>query len=457
MSAKLLSIALVAAGIPTGLRLIAGDKALERPNIVVILADDLGFADVGVHGCRDVPTPHIDSIAENGVRFTNGYAPHPVCAPSRAGLISGLYQHRFGFEHNPGPSRTASPKFGVPRSVPSLAEKLKRAGFVTGMVGKWHIGSRKGLRPHERGFDFSYGFLGGSSSYYADLHMSETLYRDGKRVTDETEYLTYAFTREAVAFIERNKDEPFFLYLAFNAVHAPLQAPEDKLERFAEIPGIKRRSMAGMHSAMDDGIGRVLETLRRNDLEERTLVIFYSDNGGIPAKNASRNDPLRGTKGDVFEGGIRVPFMAQWKGKLPAGSLFDEPVMGFDVHATALAVAGVIDTAKGSTDGVDLIPYLTGEREGRPHEQLFWRYGKKHAVRVGEWKLVAGHTPSPMLFNVVNDMSERTDLATEHPEKLEELQTIYAAWDAQMMKPQWTSSKSGKTRDKTKTNSGRGK
>lgn len=411
--------------------------AATKPNILVILADDLGYADVGVYGCKDVPTPHMDSIAKSGVRFTDGYATHPVCSPSRAGLMSGMYQHRFGFEHNSGPERYAAPSFGVPRNIPTLAEKLSNAGYATGMAGKWHIGFREGVRPHERGFDSSYGFLSGAHSYFPGGSLGSPLYRNGKRVEDETEYLTDAFARESVAFIEEHRDEPFFLYLAFNAVHTPMEATKQYLDRFPGIGDPKRQALAGMLSAMDDAIGRVLETLRRLSLEENTLVLFYSDNGGIPSKNASLNHPLRGRKGQVFEGGIRIPFLIQWKGKLPAGTTYEQPVMGFDVHATALAAAGVAVPEDKPIDGVNLIPYLTGKQKGRPHEQLFWRSGRQHAARVGDWKLVVRPRDPAMLFNLKDDIGEQRDLASEQPGKLKELQAAYAAWDAKMMPAQW--------------------
>jgi arylsulfatase A-like enzyme len=411
--------------------------AEAKPNIVLILADDLGYADVGAYGCKDVPTPHIDSIAKHGVRFTDGYATNMVCSSSRAGLISGMYQQRFGFEHNSGPERYASPKFGVPRNIPTLAEKLKQAGYATGMVGKWHIGFREGLRPNDRGFDFFYGFLSGARSYYPDAAANSPLSRNGQRDEDEPKYLTDAFARESVAFIQQHKDEPFFLYLAFNAVHTPMQATKKYLDRFPAIRNRKRQALAGMLSAMDDAIGRVMETLSRLDLEENTLVLFYSDNGGIPPKNASRNDPLRGQKGQVFEGGIRIPFLIQWKGKLPAGITYEQPVMGFDCHATALAAAGIAVPENKPIDGVDLIPYVTGKQKGRPHEQLFWRAGKKHAARVGDWKLVVTPRFAPMLFNLEDDIGEQTNLAKRRPKKLKELQTAYNTWDAQMMAPRW--------------------
>jgi arylsulfatase A-like enzyme len=409
----------------------------EKPNIVVILADDLGYADLGCQGCQDVPTPHIDSLAAGGVRCTDGYATHPVCSPSRAGLMSGMYQHRFGFEYNSGPERFAAPNFGLPRNIPTLAERLKEVGYVTGMVGKWHIGFRDGVRPHERGFDFYYGFLSGARNYFSDARDNNPLYRNGERVEDETQYLTDAFARESVAFITRHKSQPFFLYLAFTAVHTPMEATKDYLDRFPGIRDSNRRALAGMLSAMDDAVGRVLDTLRDIGVEENTLIFFYSDNGGVPTKNASRNDPLRGMKGSVFEGGIRIPFMVQWKTTLPAGTTYDKPVMGFDVCATALAAAGATETQDRPLDGVNLIPFLTGSKKGRPHDQLFWRSGRQHAARVGDWKLVVPPGYAPMLFFLKDDIGEQHDLAAEQPDKLKELQTAYTAWGAEMMEPKW--------------------
>ncbi|MBM3890883.1 MAG: sulfatase, partial [Verrucomicrobia bacterium] len=245
--------------------------AEQKPNIIIFLADDLGYAGVGVNGCKDIPTPQIDSIAISGVRFTDGYATHSVCSPSRAGLMSGRYQHRYGFEHNSGPERFAAENFGLPRTEATLAEKLKPLGYATGMVGKWHIGFKEGLRPHERGFDYHYGFLSGARTYLPGKADNDPLIRNGQPVTDEKEYLTDAFAREAVAFLDRSKDKPFFLYVAFNAVHSPMEATEPYLARFPNLTGT-RRIHAGMVAVMDDAVGRVLGKVRALGQEENTLV-----------------------------------------------------------------------------------------------------------------------------------------------------------------------------------------
>jgi arylsulfatase A-like enzyme len=412
-------------------------RAADKPNIILILADDLGYGDIGIYGCKDVPTPSIDSIAKGGVWFTDGYATNKVCSASRAGLISGMYQQRFGFEHNSGPPEYASPHFGVPRNIPTIAEKLKAGGYATGMVGKWHIGFKEGLRPHERGFDFSYSFLSGARSFFPASDGRSPIMRDGKVLPEDQTYLTDSFGRESGDFIERHRDEPFFLYLAFNAVHIPMEATSKYLDRFPNVEDIKRRTLAGMLSAMDDAVGQVLAKVREIGAEENTLIMFYSDNGGVPPKNGSLNTPLRGMKGQFFEGGIRVPFMLQWKGTVTAGGKFTHPVMGFDCHAMALAAAGIRVTNDQPTDGVDLIPYVTGEQKGKPHGQLFWRAGNQHAARVGDWKLNVLRGEDPMLFQLAKDISETTNLAGQHPEKLKELQAIYADWDSQMMAPRW--------------------
>ena len=413
-------------------------NAAEKPNVIIFLADDLGYADIGVNGCKDIPTPHVDAIAKNGVRFTDGYAAHPVCSPSRAALMSGMYQHRFGFEYNSGPERYASPDFGLPREVPSLAEKLKSAGYATGMVGKWHIGFREGLRPHERGFDFHFGFLSGARSYFPDNPRElDPLLRNGEVVKGEQEYLTDALAREAAGFVERARNEPFFLYVAFNAVHSPLEASEKYERRFALITDKKRRTYAAMLCALDDAVGRVMAKVREMRQEENTLVFFYSDNGGPTPETSSRNNPLRGIKGQIFEGGIRVPFLMQWKGRIPAGQTYHEPVMGFDCHATALAAAGVTEPEGKPLDGVDLLPFVTGQQSGRPHERLFWRAGQQHAARVGDWKLASTRAQPPMLFNLKDDIGEQHDLALSQPNKLKELQTAFADWEQGTQPAKW--------------------
>jgi arylsulfatase A-like enzyme len=408
----------------------------RKPNIVVIVADDLGYADLGCQGCKDVPTPNIDSIAKNGVRFTDGYVSCPVCSPTRAGLMTGRYQQRFGHEFNGGPDQNAPENFGLPLTETPLPQRLRKGGYATGMVGKWHLGYKAELMPTKRGFDEFFGFLGGAHSYVNSNADPNNRILRGDKPVDEAEYLTDAFGREAVAFIDRHKGEPFFLYLPFNAVHAPMQGAKKYHDRFADIKDDKRRTFAAMLSAMDDNVGRVLAKLREEKLEENTLIVFFSDNGGPTAVTSSRNDPLRGHKGQVWDGGIRIPFLAQWKGKLPAGKVYSRPVIALDIAPTALAAAGLPTPDDARFDGVNLLPYLKGEKDGPPHDRLFWRYGAQSAVRKGDWKLVKINGGTH-LFNLADDVGEMKDLAKDKPELLKELEADLKAWDAQLMKPLW--------------------
>jgi arylsulfatase A-like enzyme len=411
-----------------------------QPNIVLILADDMGYADFGLQGCKDVPTPHIDSLAAKGIRFTDGYVSCPVCAPTRAGLMTGRYQQRFGFETNPGPEAYADENFGLPRAETTMAERLKSAGYATGMVGKWHLGYKRELQPTERGFDEFFGFLSGANNYLSDKRRgaSRNPILRGSREVQERDYLTDAFGREAVAFIERHHDNPFFLYLAFNAVHAPLEPPEESLQRFAGIKDDKRRTFAAMLAALDDNVGRVLEALRRKNLEENTIIVFLSDNGGPTPQTTASNLPLRGVKGQVFEGGIRVPFIAQWKGRWPAGRVERRPVIQLDVAPTLLAAAGVEVEKTPAFDGVDLGPYLSGKIAAPPHEVLFWRFNNQHAVRRGEWKLVRTRSDDKAhLYNLADDIGETIDLADRETGKHKELEAAWAEWNARLMAPRW--------------------
>jgi arylsulfatase A-like enzyme len=424
-------------------------QAAQKPNVIIILADDLGYADIGVNGCNDIPTPHIDQIAKNGVRFTAGYANHPVCAPSRAGLISGMYQHRFGFENNSGLERAAAPNFGLPHNVPTIAERLKSAGYATGLIGKWHVGFKEGMRPNDRGFDYFYGFLGGARSFDPqESQDTAPIMRNGEIVNDETEYLTDAFGREAVDFIQNSSQattatatqtsesaQPYFLYLSFSAVHLPLEVPPAYEERFPNITDPKRKPYAGMLAAMDDAVGDVMAKVRELGQEENTMVFFYSDNGGPTAHTTSSNGPLRGSKGSVYEGGIRVPFVMQWRGSVPAGQTYDEPVIGFDCHGTAVAAAGIEGE---NLDGKNLLPYLTGEETTAPHPYLCWRSGSQKAIRMGDWKLVSRKSGDEVqLFNLKADIREKEDLSSREPGKLKELEKQLAEWEKGTVPPAW--------------------
>lgn len=420
----------------------AAETTSKKPNILLIVADDLGYADVGFHGCRDIPTPNIDELAKSGVRFTNGYVTGPYCSPTRAGLLTGRYQTRFGHEFNPGGGEQ-----GLPVTEITLADRLKAAGYKTGLVGKWHLGNRPELHPQRRGFDEFFGFLGGAHSYFEHNGILR-----GTEPVKELDYTTDAFGREAVSFIERHKSENWLLYLAFNAVHTPMHATDDRLAKFSGIADKQRRIYAAMMFAMDEAIGEVRSKLKETGLADNTLVVFISDNGGPTMAgvtvNGSRNEPLRGSKRTTLEGGVRVPFVLSWPAKLKP-AVFEQPVIQLDVNATALAAAGVSTRPNEQLDGINLLPYLTGEKSGSPHESLYWRFGGQMAVRSGDFKLVRYDSnadtqtgrvqpvTSAKLYNLAQDIHEDRDLAASMPEKVKELQAKWDEWNKSNMKPLW--------------------
>jgi arylsulfatase A-like enzyme len=430
----------------------ADPPAPARPNIVVILTDDQGYRDVGFNGCKDIPTPNLDSIAANGVRFANGYVSYSVCSPSRAGLLTGRYPQRFGHERNPQwqPGNVQS---GLPLTEKTLADVLGQAGYHSGIIGKWHLGAHPDLHPLKRGFNEFFGHLGGGHVYFPELltltnaHQAKdeggsyrlAILRDYAPVKT-TQYLTDEFSDEAVRFVERRKAGPFFLYLAYNAPHAPLQATEKYLSRFPDIKDPRRRTYAAMVSAVDDGVGRLLAKLRELGIEKDTLVFFLSDNGGPTQDNASNNAPLRGGKGSPWEGGWRVPFAVQWPGHLPKGKVYDPPVLSLDIFATAAALAQATLDPERPLDGVNLLSFLTGDKTGAPHETIFLRMYDKgaFAVRTGNDKLVIPQKgAAPGLFNLAQDIAEANNLAdqAEFRPVLEKLEKQRADWNAQLIPP----------------------
>jgi len=442
---KFFSILLFALGILEGF-LHAGEPS--KPNILIILADDLGYADLGFQGARDIPTPHIDSLAGNGVRATSGYVSSCMCSPSRAGLITGRSQSRFGHEINwePEPGTEAN---GLPLTEKTMADQLGAAGYRTGAVGKWHLGESPQFHPNRRGFEEFIGFVGGLHNYFCDQlkevapdarnrFFISPIERNGSP-EKTTGYLTAVLGRECCDFIHRHKSEPWFLYAAFNAPHVPLQATPELLDRVKDISDPQRRTYAAMVCGFDDAVGEILDQLRTDGLEERTLIFFLSDNGGPLDRNGSRNDPLRGEKGKMWEGGIRVPFLVQWKGRLPAGKTYDRPVSSLDILPTALAAAGAKNISGSPLDGVNILPFLSGSLPGDPHQFLFWRMTPRGiwAVHSGDDKLVMQKTPAPTLFNLAADLGETTDRSLERASRRNELQTAFDAWNASLPAPLW--------------------
>lgn len=447
----------------------------RQPNIIVLLADDLGYGELGCQGNSQIPTPHIDSIAKAGIRFTQGYVTGPNCSPSRAGFLTGKIPTRFGYEFNPIGARNEEPGIGLPSKEITIAEMLHDVGYTTALIGKWHQGGAAAYHPHRHGFDEFFGFtheghyfvpppyrgvttmlrrkslpgnqqgrfLSNKLIYTTHMKHNEPDYdannpiiRGGQPVA-ENEYLTDAFTREAVDFIDRHADKPFFLYLAYNAVHSPLQGADRYMKKFETIEDVHRRIFAAMLSNLDDSVGAVLDKVREKELEKETIIFFLSDNGGPTRELTSSNLPLRGEKGQMYEGAIRTPFMVQWKDQLPRETVYDKPVSSMDIFATAAKLAD--GKIQHKIDGVDLMPYLSGDDASSPHEELFWRQGYRSALRYKNWKLVnmrRGLKQSKWeLFDLDHDLAEENDLAANHPEKLQELIERWEELNTQMIDP----------------------
>ena len=408
--------------------------AQAKPNFIIILSDDAGYADFGFQGNNSFKTPNIDSIAENGVTFTNGYVSGCVCSPSRAGLITGRYQARFGHENNLPPGN----KLGLPTSERTFADILKQAGYKTAVIGKWHLGYEDEYHPNNRGFDWFYGCLQGSRNYWRIKQPSKhrVIQFNGQETEEVDQYLTDRLGDNAVKFINENKSSPFFMYLSFTAVHGPYQAKESDVKVFNKSQLSKsRRNLAGMTKSLDDNVGKVLKALADNKIFDNTIVTFLNDNGGT---GPAINTPLNGKKGTLYEGGTRVPFCIQWPARFKDGQKFKQPVIALDLLPTAIEAAGINLKDYKSLDGLSLIPYLTG-KEKMAERTLFWR---KHtgaetawaALRKGEWKLhkqVSGYK----LFNLTNDVSEQNDIKDNHKDIFRHLKGELAQWESEMKPP----------------------
>ena len=413
-----------------------------KPNILVIIADDLGIGDIGFSGGKDFPTPHIDRLAREGASFTAGYLTAPVCSPSRAGYLSGRYQQRFGHEFNPATGNVE--QTGLPLTEKLLPARLREAGYHTALIGKWHLGTATEFQPLARGFDESpLGFLGGARDYEGEVRgPGRTLLKDGKP-TPAKGYLTDQFGDEGVAFLQRQKSasKPWFLWMAFNASHTPMDTTPEYMARVPASVPADRRKLAAMTLALDDNIGKLLKALDATSQAGNTLVVFTSDNGGAPASNAS-NLHLRGFKGNTFEGGIRTAMAVRWPGVAKPGSTLAAPTNTLDLAATVLAAA--TGSVPKDYDGRDLAPALAGKATLDPARPLFWRMGTNWAIRSGDWKLVGGREgrgPSAkthtLLVNLKSDPSEKTDLSAQHPDKRKELEAAYKAWEKTLAQPLW--------------------
>ncbi|MDU0354897.1 sulfatase-like hydrolase/transferase [Paraglaciecola aquimarina] len=418
--------------------------ATERPNIVVIFADDLGYGDLGYTGSKEIFTPNIDSLANNGVIFKNGYVTHPYCGPSRAGLLTGRHQARFGMEVNAAHSPD-DPYMGLPLEQKTFAKRLQKQGYQTAVIGKWHVGSHPNFHPNNRGFDYFYGFLPDGHNYFPEsVKVSSNPYdaplvRNGKPAQLE-EYLTTALSRDAARYIKNSGEQPFMLYLAYNAPHSPIQALEEDIAKYSHISDLKRRTYAAMIDSMDQGVGRVIDALKQADKFDNTLIFFLSDNGGVypedwwPQQNWARNTPFRRGKVALTEGGIHVPFIAHWPKGFSNAMEFDGLVSSLDIAATSLALSGA-DIATMPLDGVDLTPYIQGKLQGSPHKALYWRLEEADhlwAVRTPQYKYL--HQPlltvGKSFFDMQDDPYEAHNLYGQKPELQRELAELWNEWNA---------------------------
>lgn len=453
------------------------DSEFGQPNIVLIVADDLGYGELGCQGNTEIPTPHIDALAESGVRFTQAYVTAPNCSPSRAGLLAGRFPTRFGYEFNPIGARNEDPGTGMPISERLLPELLHAAGYTTGLIGKWHLGGAADYHPQRHGFDYFFGFAheghyfepfpwantttmlrkrvlpaaGGAGTRHSvtenliysshmghdepDYDANNPIVRNGQPVL-ETEYLTDALAREGRGFIEKYQSTPFFLALTFNAVHSPLQAKSSTVAELSHIEDVQRRIFAAMLVDLDRAVGRVLAKLEECALDDNTIVVFLSDNGGPTKELTSSNGLLREGKGSMYEGGLRVPMLVKWPGVAEPHTVCDEVVSSLDLLPTLCEAAGA--EVPSDLDGVDMRPIFEGQ-ENTMGRILYWRQGGRAALRKGGFKIVApqrkADNRSWELYNIESDIGESRDLSKQLPEVLEDLVREWGRMDQQMLAP----------------------
>ena len=468
------------------------DEGVDRPNIIIIMADDLGKSEVSIYGNSNVPTPHIDSIALEGVNFTEGYITSPICSPSRAGLITGRYQQRFGYEVQPHdryprnmleflgfkyfvdtdgwnlpdldeisyPDQVNIDRQGLPPSEITIGELFQAYGYKTAMIGKWHLGYGEHAQPHKRGFDYTFGFYEAYSWYVNDMGNDEVIghhhdlfidpyiwgkertgtaaiTRNGQVIEDEG-YLTDRIAEESVSFIEEYKDQPFLLYVPFNAPHTPFQVTRKYYDRFPGIADHNKRVYYAMISALDDAVGMITQKIKEEKLEENTLIFFLSDNGGATYTQATTNHPLKGGKMSDFEGGLNIPLMMKWQGHIEGGTVYSKPISSLDIFSTACAAAGIITPKDRLYDGVDLIPFVNGQVGDEPHKAIFWRAEYNKIMRKGKWKLIMNDLSGyQLLYNLESDKIESKNLSSQYPEIVSELKADFNNWSSTLAQPLW--------------------
>lgn len=414
----------------------------QLPNIILILVDDAGYADFSFMSNRLIATPNIDRIANEGARFTNAYITCSVCSPSRAGILTGVNQARFGHVYNYVRGVTyniPADSFGLPLSQRLVGDYLKPLGYTTGMVGKWHEGLSAQFRPDKRGFDYWWGFLWGASNYLTG--KAKEVQEDGVAIpADSIPYMTDAISNKALGFIERNQHAPFFLYVSFNAVHAPMEAEPAALDKFkGKFADKGRVAKAAMTWNLDENVGRILQKLDTLHLLENTLIIFTNDNGG-QTLSFSDNYPLRGKKGDLYEGGLRVPMAMMWKGKVQPGLVYNGPVTSLDFLPTFLAAANTDARQYPMLEGINLLPFVNTAKRKAPlfNRSLYWYIGlDRGAVRSGDWKLVCYPGQPPALYRLSTDIGETTELSAQYPAKAKQLFRLYSKWQQSLPTPSW--------------------
>ncbi|MEN1678344.1 MAG: sulfatase-like hydrolase/transferase [Planctomycetota bacterium] len=407
----------------------------ERPNVLVIVLDDAGYHDFGFMGNALMATPNIDRLAASGMVFLDAHLSGTTCSPSRAGLMTGRYQQRFGHHNNVPPHGC-----GMDPGEKTLGDTMRAGGYRTYYVGKWHLGATDPYHPNNRGFDEFHGLLEGSRSYFPDEKHDtpgddRAIQRNGEHVRWDG-YLTDHLTDAAIELLNQPREQPFAMVLSYTAPHTPMHAKPEHLAKFADHP---RPKLAAMTWSADEGIGRVLGKLEELGERDNTLVFFLSDNGGALASGAD-NSPLKGYKGTEFEGGQRTPFIVSWPGKIEAGSSFDGLVSALDILATAAAAAGVTTPVGKPLDGVDLLPFALGEQSGDPHPHLFWRRSREHSVRAGDFKLIGHDQAGWRLYNVAEDIGETRDLTADQPELAASLRAKLDDFESQLVEPQWSES-----------------
>ncbi len=420
----------------------------QKPNIVLLFADDAGYSDFGFQGSKIMKTPNLDKLARRGVIFSQGYVTDATCGPSRAGLITGRYQQRFGYEEINVPgymsknSALLGDDMGLPLNQVTMADYLKKLGYTNALFGKWHLGDADRYHPLKRGFDVFYGFRGGDRSYFeypdpSKIHHDKRMERGFGNYEEPKFYVTDLLADEAVNFMENNKNTPFFVMLSFNAVHTPMEARKEDLEKFPNLNG-KRKELAAMTLAMDRACGKVLDKLKELGLDKNTIVVFSNDNGGPTDKNASDNRPLSGTKSNHLEGGLRVPFILSWPDKIDKGIVYNHPVSTLDLLPTFYSAGGgnLRDLTK--IDGVDLLPFLIDKNTtSRPHQELFWKKDVRAVLRQGDMKLIRFPDRPAELYDLSKDISEQDNLAYKYPEKVKEMFKKIFEWELTLERPLW--------------------